>query len=42
MKPSGKTQFIPDFDIKFHQIIEGIEMASVVGNHSTGACMDRI
>jgi hypothetical protein len=36
MKPSGKTPFMPNSDITFNRVIDGVEVASVVADHATG------
>lgn len=36
MKPSGSTQFLPSPQVPFQPVIEGVEMASVIGDHKSG------
>ncbi len=36
MKPSGSTQFLPSPQVPFEPVIEGVEVASVIGDHKSG------
>ena len=36
MKPSGRTQFLPSAQVRFEPVIEGVEMASVIGDRTGG------
>ena len=36
MKPSGSTQFLPSAQVRFEPVIEGVEMASVIGDRTGG------
>jgi hypothetical protein len=36
MKPSGSTQFLPSPQVPFEPVIEGVEVASVIGDRKSG------
>ena len=36
MKPSGSTQFLSSAQVRFEPVIEGVEMASVIGDRKGG------
>ncbi len=37
MKPSGSTQFLPSLQVPFEPVIEGVEVASVIGDYKSGS-----
>ena len=37
MKPSGRTQFLPSPHVPFEPVTDGVEVASVIGDHKSGA-----
>lgn len=37
MKPTNNTTFIPTPDVTFEHVMEGVEMASLIGDHKTSA-----
>jgi hypothetical protein len=36
MKPSGSTRFLPSPQVPFEPVIEGVEMARVIGDRKSG------
>ena len=36
VKPSGRTQFLPSAQVHFESVMEGVEIASVIGDHKSG------
>jgi quercetin dioxygenase-like cupin family protein len=36
MKPSGRTQFLPSSQVPFEPVTDGVEVASVIGDHKSG------